>query len=71
MTIQGKRVSADLEDRVLWKKTKDEIFSIKSLYSAVEPGNAILVSRRIIWSPYVLPKMGLFFLHGKHCEVKS
>ena len=26
LTIQGKRVSADLEDRVLWKKTEDEIF---------------------------------------------
>ena len=26
LTIQGKRVSANLEDRVLWKKTKCEIF---------------------------------------------
>ena len=26
MTILGKRVSADLEDRVLRKKTKNEIF---------------------------------------------
>ena len=35
MTIQGKRVSAEVEDRVIWKKTKSGFFSIKSLYNKV------------------------------------
>ena len=48
LTIQGKRVSTDLEERVLWKKTQDRNFSIKSLYNAVEPSNAVLLSRSII-----------------------
>ena len=60
LTIQGKRVSADLEDRVLWKMTKDGIFSVKSLYSVVELGNIVLFLRSIIWSPYVPPKVGFF-----------
>ena len=63
MTIQGKRVSVELEDRVLWKQIKNGIFSVKSLYSAVELGNAVRFLRNIIWSPYVPPKVG--FLHGK------
>ena len=54
-------VSAELEDWVLWKKTKNGIFSVKSLYSAVELGNAVRFLRKIIWSPYVPPKVGFFF----------
>ena len=46
LTIQEKRVSANLEDRV----------SVKSLYGALQPGNAVLFPRRIIWSPSFLPK---------------
>ena len=60
MTIQGKRVTAELEDKVVWKKTKNGIFTIKSLYSAVEPGNTVRFPRNIIWCPYVPPKMGFF-----------
>ena len=39
LTIRGRRLNPLMEDRMLWKETKDEIFSVKSLYS-------ILVSRR-------------------------
>ena len=41
LTIQGRRLNPNLEDRVLWKETKDGIFSVKSLYSA-------LVSRSVV-----------------------
>ena len=41
VTIQGMRLNPNLEDRVLWKETKDEIFSIKSLYSALDSRSVI------------------------------
>ena len=41
MTIQGKRVSAEVEDRVSWKKTKSGFFTIMSLYSAGKPGSTV------------------------------
>ena len=41
LTIQGRKLNPNLEDKVLWKETKDGIFSVKSLYSA-------LVSRSIV-----------------------
>ena len=63
-TIQRKRVSANLEDKMVWKPSKDGIFFVKSLYNVVELGNVVFFSRSIIWSPYVHPKVG-FFLHGK------
>ena len=44
LTIQGMRLDPNLEDRVLWKETKDGIFSVKSLYSA-------LVSRSVVQFP--------------------
>ena len=41
VTIQGRRLNPNLEDRVLWKETKDRIFSIKSLYSALDSRSVI------------------------------
>ena len=35
MTIQGKRVSAEVEDRVIWKKTKNRFFSQLSLFTVL------------------------------------
>ena len=34
LTMQGIRVNAEREDKVIWKKTKSEFFTVKSLYSA-------------------------------------
>ena len=40
-------------------------FSIKSFYITLEPIGLTLLSRSIIWSHYILLKMG-FCLHGKY-----
>ena len=60
LTVQGVRLVIDLEDRVLWKEAKDENFSVKSLYSALEPRRAVLFPWNIIWSPCVPTKVGFF-----------
>ena len=60
VTLQRKRVITDLEDRVLWKKTKDGKFSIKSLYGALELRIVVPFPRSIIWSPCVPTKAGFF-----------
>ena len=60
LTIHEKRVIIDLEDRVLWKETKDEKFFVKSLYSVLELGNVVLFSRSIIWSFCVPTKVDFF-----------
>ena len=68
MTIQGKRVSAEVEGRV-WKKTKSGFFIVKSLYSAGELGSTVRFPRKIIWSPYVPPRVGFFCLGSLVGEV--
>ena len=60
LTIQGKRLVIDLEDRVLWKENKDMKFYVKSLYSALEPRSAVPFPRSIIWSPCVPTKVVFF-----------
>ena len=45
---------------ILWKETKDEKFSVKSLYSALEPRSAVPFPRNIIWSPCVPTQMDFF-----------
>ena len=59
--IQGKRMVTNVEDRVLWKETKDGKFSIKSLYSALELGSTVSFPKSIIWSSCVPSKVGFFF----------
>ena len=41
MTIQGRRLNPNLEDTVSWKETKDGIFSVKSLYSALDSRSVV------------------------------
>ena len=60
MTIQGKRLNSNLEDRVLWKETKDEIFSVKSLYSALDSRSVVQFPKSVIWSPCVPTNVGFF-----------
>ncbi|RVW47663.1 hypothetical protein CK203_095473 [Vitis vinifera] len=40
-SIQGKRVDADGEDRMLWRGTKNEIFTVKSLYKSLDHSYAV------------------------------
>ena len=61
LTIQGKRLDTNLEDKVLWKKTKDENFFVKSLYTALNCRSAVPFPKSIIWSPCVPTKVGFFF----------
>ena len=63
LTIQGKGLNADVEDRMMWRETKNEIFTIKSLYNSLDHSCAVPFPWSIIWSPYVPIKVG--FLLGK------
>ena len=59
-TLKGKRLVAGLEDRVLWKASKNGIFSVKSLYNTLESSRAVPFPGSIIWSPCVPTKVGFF-----------
>ena len=41
LKTRGRRLNPLMEDRMMWKETKDGIFSVKSLYST-------LASRRVV-----------------------
>ena len=62
LTIRGRRLNPNLEDRVLWKETKDGIFSINSIYNALVSRNVVQFPNSIIWSPCVPTKVGFFCL---------
>ena len=44
----------------MWKESKNEIFSVKSLYNTLEPSCAVPFPWSIIWSPCVPTKVGFF-----------
>nr|CAN72177.1 hypothetical protein VITISV_012537 [Vitis vinifera] len=60
LIIQGKRLNADLEDRMVWKETKDGIFSVKSCFNSLDHSSAVPFPWRIIWSSFVPSKVGFF-----------
>ncbi|RVW57036.1 hypothetical protein CK203_070491 [Vitis vinifera] len=61
-SIQGKRLDADGEDRMLWKGTKNEIFTVKSLYKSLAHSCAVSFPGNIIWSSYVPTKWVMHLL---------
>ena len=60
LIIQGKRLNADLEDRMVWKESKDGIFSVKSCFNSLDHSSAVPFPWRIIWSTFVPTKVGFF-----------
>ncbi|RVW44467.1 Protein CLEC16A-like [Vitis vinifera] len=50
LTIRGRRLNPLLEDKRLWKETKDGIFLVKSLYSALFSRSVVQFPNSIIWS---------------------
>ncbi|RVW55484.1 Retrovirus-related Pol polyprotein from transposon RE1 [Vitis vinifera] len=61
LIIQGKRLNADLEDRMVWNETKDGIFSIKSCFNSLDHSSAIPFPWRIIWSMFVPTKAKVLY----------
>ena len=51
--LNGKSVQWDVEDRVLWIKTKCGKFSIKSLYKTLETDPLASSPSNVIWKSYV------------------
>ena len=62
-TIQGKRLNANVENRMVWKGTKNEIFTVKFLHNSLDHSCAVPFPWSIIWSPDVPTKVD--FLLGK------
>ncbi|RVW44445.1 Vacuolar protein sorting-associated protein 60.1 [Vitis vinifera] len=55
-----KKVLRDEEDRMFWMVSKSGKFSVKFLFSALEPSDPFLFPWSIIWSSYVPPKVTFF-----------
>ncbi|RVW89101.1 putative ribonuclease H protein [Vitis vinifera] len=60
LTIRGRRLNPLLEDRMLWKETKDGIFSVKSLYSSLASRRDVQFPYSNIWSTCVPTKVSFF-----------
>ncbi|KAJ9702668.1 hypothetical protein PVL29_004414 [Vitis rotundifolia] len=58
--LNGKRVQQEVEDRVLWKETKCEKFSVKSLYKALVSGPPVSFPLTVIWKVCVQPRVRFF-----------
>ena len=60
LKIQAFRVQREDEDKVVWITSKSGAFSVKSLYSILEPGGSFLFPYGSIWRANVSPKVAFF-----------
>ena len=60
LKIQAFRVQREDEDKVVWTASKSGAFSVKSLYSILEPGGSPLFPCASIWRANVPPKVAFF-----------
>ncbi|RVW71930.1 Vesicle-fusing ATPase [Vitis vinifera] len=77
VTIQGRRLIPNLEDRMLWKETKKRDFFCQIPYSALDSRRAVQFPKNIIWSfcvpnkiragDFLYPLLFLFLLFGYSC----
>ena len=60
--IKNKKVHPFVEDRMVWTKAKDGLFSVKSLLDVLEGATVQVQSlpRKLIWNPCVPTKVSLF-----------
>ncbi|RVW32631.1 putative methyltransferase PMT13 [Vitis vinifera] len=60
MKLQGRRMCRDVDYQVVWTKSKDSKFTVKSLYKALEPEKQSDFLATVIWNSWVLPRVGFF-----------
>ena len=59
--LGGKKVNVgEEEDRVRWMDLKDCLFSVKSLYRALQSDSLVSFPSKIIWNSSVQPKLSFF-----------
>ncbi|RVW88905.1 hypothetical protein CK203_045052 [Vitis vinifera] len=58
--LHGRSVFEDVEDMVVWNKSKSGKFSTKSLYRTLEADCPILFPYSCIWNGWVQPKISFF-----------
>ena len=61
--IQTTRVYRDVDDKVIWTTSRCGNFSVRSLYSILEPEDSLVFPSSIIWGSCV-PPMVAFFVWG-------
>ncbi|RVW63723.1 putative ribonuclease H protein [Vitis vinifera] len=60
LKIQAFRVQREDKDKMVWTASKSGAFSVKSLYSMLEPGGSLLFPCGSIWKANVPPKVAFF-----------
>ena len=60
LKIQAFRVQRENEDKMVWTASRSGVFSVKSLYSTLEPGGSALFPYVGVWRAYVPPKVAFF-----------
>ncbi|RVW56144.1 hypothetical protein CK203_080825 [Vitis vinifera] len=58
--LQDKVVYGGGEDKVIWLKTKNGSFSMKSLYAFLEPRSSALFPKNVVWNSWVPSKASFF-----------
>ena len=59
-TINSKRISPMVRDRLHWKETKGGVFIVRTIFDLLEGGRQQLASVKMLWNRCVPTKVGFF-----------
>ena len=68
LRFQDKAVNREGENKVIWLETMSRSFSMKSLYTCLEPGSLAPFPEVVVWNSWILPKVR--FSYGRRPGVK-
>ena len=58
--LYRKQIRPLMEDKILFKGSRNDAFSVKSMYRVLDCSPQVAFPFRSIWNPVILPRMGFF-----------
>ena len=58
--VQNKKIAPTVEDRLVWKRSTDGTYSVKSCFDLLEGESCSLAPSKLFWNSNVLSKVGFF-----------
>ena len=58
--LYRKQIRPLMEDKIIFKGSRSDVFSVSSMYRALDCSPQVVFPSRLIWNPVIPPRMGFF-----------
>ena len=58
--LYRKQIRPLMEDKIIFKGSRSDVFSVSSMYRALDCSPQVVFPSHLIWNPVIPPRMGFF-----------